>query len=78
MVALGWYVFKKIFVENFFLFAGLFEIIGLAYAANKSRDFFQFLKRVVDYNVKAVKAMYWLIEQIITILTRIINALKPI
>lgn len=78
VVALGWYVFKKIFVENFYLFAGLFEIIGLAYAANKSRDFFQFLKRVVDYNVKAVKAMYWLIEQIITILTRIINALKPI
>ena len=78
VVALGWYIFKKIFVENFFLFAGLFEIIGLAYAANKSRDFFQFLKRVVDYNVKAVKAMYWLIEQIITILTRIINALKPI
>lgn len=78
VVALGWYIFKKIFVENFLLFAGLFEVIGMAYAANKSRDFFQFLKRVVDYNVKAVKAMYWLIEQIITILTRIINALKPI
>ncbi len=78
VISLGWYIFKKIFLENFLLFAGLFEVIGMAYAANKSRDIFQFLKRVMDYNVKAVKAMYWLIEQMITILTRIINALKPL
>jgi len=78
VVSLGWYIFRKIFLENFLLFAGLFEVIGMAYAANKSRDIFQFLKRVVDYNVKAVKAMYWLIEQMVTILSRIINALKPL
>lgn len=78
VVALGWYIFKKIFVENFFLFAGLFEVIGMAYAANKSRDIFQFFKKVVNYNVAAIKAMYWLIEKMVTIITRIINALNPL
>lgn len=78
VISLGWYLFKIIFLENFLLFAGLFEAVGLAYAANKSRDIFQFYRRIADYNVKAVKAMFWLIEQIVTILTRIINALKPL
>lgn len=78
VISLGWYVFRKIFIENFLLFAGLFEVIGMAYAANKSRDFFQFLRKVVDYNVRAVKAMYWLIEKMVTIITRIINALNPL
>lgn len=78
VISLGWYVFRKIFIENFLLFAGLFEVIGMAYAANKSRDIFQFFKKVVNYNVAAIKAMYWLIEKMVTIITRIINALNPL
>ena len=78
VISLGWYVFKKIFIENFLLFAGLYEVIGMAYAANKSRDLFQFMKKVVDYNAIAFKAMYWLMEKMIGILTRIIDALNPL
>lgn len=78
VISLGWYLFRKIFIENFLLFAALFEIVGMAYAANKSRDFFQFLRKVVDYNTKAIKGMYWLIERMVTILSRIINALIPL
>jgi hypothetical protein len=57
---------------------GLFEAVGLAYAANKSRDIFQFARKITEYNAKAINAMFWLIEKMITILTRVINALKPI
>lgn len=78
VISLGWYVFKKIFIENFLLFAGLYEVIGMAYAANKSRDLFQFVRKVVEYNAIAFKAMYWLMEKMIVILTRIINALNPL
>jgi len=78
VVSLGWYLFRVIFIENLLLFAGLYEIIGMAYAANKSRDFFQFLRKVAEYNVSAIKAMYWLIEKIVTILQRIISALNPL
>ena len=78
VVSLGWYCFQKIFVENFLLFAGLFEVVGMAYAANKSRDIFQFLKKVVEYNAAAIKAMFWFIHQIVTIIDRVVDALKPL
>jgi hypothetical protein len=78
VISLGWYVFKTVFIDNFLLFIGLFEAVGLAYAANKSRDIFQFYRRIVDYNAKAFRAMVWLIEKMVTILTRIIDALNPI
>lgn len=78
VISLGWYVFKTIFIDNFALFFGLFEAGGLAYAANKSRDIFQFYRKIVDYNAKAFRAMVWLMEKMITLLTRIISALNPI
>lgn len=78
VISMGWYIFKTIFIDNFLLFCGLFEAVGLAYAANKSRDIFQFYRRIVDYNAKAFRAMVWIIEKMVTILTRIIDALNPI
>jgi hypothetical protein len=78
VVSLGWYLFATLFIDNFLLFLGLFEAVGLAYAANKSRDIFQFARKFTEYNAKAINAMFWLIEKMITILTRVINALKPI
>lgn len=78
VISLGWYVFKIVFLDNFLLFFGLFEAVGLAYAANKSKDIFQFYRRIVDYNAKVFRAMFWLIERMVTILTRIIDALNPI
>lgn len=78
VITLGWYVFKVFFIDNFLLFFGLFEAVGLAYAANKSRNIFQFYRRFADYNAKAFRAMVWLIEKMVTILTRIIDAINPI
>lgn len=78
VISLGWYVFKTVFIDNLLLFFGLFEAVGLAYAANKSRDIFQFYRRIVDYNAKVFRAMVWLIEKMVTIITRIIDALNPI
>ena len=78
VISLGWYVFKTIFIDNLLLFAALYEAVGMCYAANKSRDIFQFFRKVANYNVAAFKAMYWLMEKMITILTRIINALNPL
>lgn len=78
VISLGWYVFKTVFIDNFALFFGLFEAVGLAYATNKSRDIFQFYRRFADYNAKAFRAMVWLIEKMVTILTRIIDAINPI
>ena len=78
VISLGWYLFKTIFIDNLLLFAGLFEAVGMCYAANKSRDIFQFFRKVVEYNVAAIKAMYWLIEKMVTIITRIIDALNPL
>lgn len=78
VVSLGWYVFKTVFIDNFLLFIGLFEAVGLAYAANKSRDIFQFYRRIVDYNAKVFRAMFWLIEKMVTIVTRIIDAINPL
>ncbi|MFA5409874.1 MAG: hypothetical protein WC343_13965 [Bacilli bacterium] len=77
-IALGWYMFKIVFIDNLLLFAGLFEAVGMCYAANKSRDIFQFIKKVVDYNAAAIRAMFWLIGQMVGLLTRIINALNPL
>ena len=78
IISLGWYVFKIAFIDNLLLFFGLFEAVGLAYATNKSRDIFQFYRRFADYNAKAFRAMVWLIEKMVTILTRIIDAINPI
>lgn len=78
VISLGWYMFKVIFIDNLLLFAGLFEAVGMCYAANKSRDIFQFFKKVVDYNAAAIRAMFWLIGQMVGLLTRIINALNPL
>jgi len=77
-VSIGWYFFNTLFVKNFWLFLGLYEVLGLAYAANKSRDIFQFGKKIVQYNAAALKAMLWLIDAMIGIVTKIINALKPL
>lgn len=77
-ITIAWYCFTKLFLDNFWLFLGLYEIIGMAYAANKSKDFFQFMKKVVAYNAAALKAMIWLIDAMIGLLTKIVNALKPI
>lgn len=77
-ISIGWYFFNKLFLENFWLFLGLYEIIGMAYAANKSKDVFQFGKKVVQYNAAALKTMLWLIDAMLEIVTKIINALKPI
>lgn len=76
VISLGWYLFRTIFIDNFLLFLGLYEAVGLAYAANRSRDIFQFGRKFADYNAKAVNAMFWLIERMVTILTRIVDALK--
>ena len=78
VINLGWYVFKVFFIDNFLLFFGLFEAVGLAYAANKSKDIFGFYRRMVDYNAKAIRAMFWLIEKMVSILCRIIDAINPI
>lgn len=78
VISLGWYVFKTVFIDNFLLFFGLFEAVGLAYAANKSRNIFQFYRKIVDYNAKVFRAMFWLIEKMVTLLTRIIDAINPI
>lgn len=78
VVSLGWYIFKTIFIENLLLFAALYESVGLCYAANKSRNIFQFFRKIAEYNVAAIKAMYWLIEKMVTILTRIVDALNPL
>ena len=78
VISLGWYVFKTVFIDNLCFFFGLFEAVGFAYAANKSRDIFQFYRRIVDYNAKVFRAMVWLIEKMVTIITRIIDALNPI
>ncbi len=77
-ITITWYCFTKLFLENFWLFLGLYEIIGLAYAANTSKDVFQFGKRVVKYNAAALHAMVWMVESMVGIVTRIINALKPV
>jgi len=78
VISLGWYVFKTVFIDNFLLFFGLFEAVGLAYAANKSRNIFQFYRKIVDYNAKVFRAMFWLIEKMVTLLTRIIDAINPL
>lgn len=77
-ISVGWYAFNVLFLENFWLFLGLYEIIGLAYAANKSKDIFQFMKKVANYNAAALKAMLWLIDALLEIVTKIVNALKPV
>ncbi len=76
VITLGWYLFQKIFIENFYLALGLYEIIGAAYAANTSRDIFQFFKKFYQYNLALAQFMYRLIDSIFSILARIIDALK--
>lgn len=76
VVSLGWYLFQKIFIENFYLALGLYEIIGAAYAANTSRDIFQFFKKFYQYNLALAQFMYRLIDSIFSIVARIIDALK--
>lgn len=76
VITLGWYLFQKIFIENFYLALGLYEIIGAAYAANTSRDIFQFFKKFYQYNLALAQFMYRLIDSIFSILARIIDTLK--
>lgn len=71
-------ILEYIFVEHFFEVVVLYEIILISYSAAKSRDFATFSKKFIKANTALFDFIILLVERLITIITNIINALKPI
>ena len=78
VVTLVWVIFKTVFIENFTLTVALYETIVMAYSFNKARDIFQAFSMLIRYNKAFLEFMVWILESIVSIITRIINAFKPI
>lgn len=71
-------IFEYIFVEHFFEVIVLYEIILLSYSAAKSRDFVTFSKKFIKANTALFDFLILLVQRLVSIITQIIQALKPI
>lgn len=71
-------ILEYIFVEHFFEVLVLYEVILLSYSAAKSRDFVTFSKKFIKANTALFDFLILLVERLISIITNIINALKPV
>ncbi len=72
-----WY-FRLIFIDNGLLTFGLFEAFVLAWSAGTSRNIWSFYKKFVRVHAALFEFLINLIERVISIFYKIIQALKPI
>lgn len=78
VITFAWGLFSRIFIENFYALIALYVSITGAVAVCTKRDIFKALELWINYQVKLLEFMLQIVDWIIAIITRIINALKPI
>ena len=69
--------FKFIVIDHWFALIVLYESVTAAYAASQSRDIFSFVRKFFRYNKALFEVILGLINVIINIFHKLIDALKP-
>jgi hypothetical protein len=72
------YYMKLIFIDNALLTFSLFEAFALAWSAGTSRDFFVFLRKYVRVHKSLFEFLLGMVQSIIDIISKVIQALKPV
>jgi len=77
-ISFTWMFFSQIFIKNFYALIALYVTITGAVAVCTKRDIFKALEEWIGYQVSLLKFMLEVGDTIISVFTRIINALKPL
>lgn len=78
VISFAWGIFSQIFIENFAAVLVLYVSLTGAIAVSTKRDIFKALETWIGYQVSLIEFMLKMVDWIISIITRIINALKPL
>jgi len=74
----GLYYIKLIFVDNGLLTFALFEAFALAFSAGTSRNFYTFMRKYVNWHRALFEFTLGLVRTFIDIVSKVIQALKPV
>ena len=72
------YYFKLIFIDNGLLTFALFEAFTLAWSAGTSRNIWSFYRKYINVHRSLFEFLINLIERVVSIFYKIIQAIKPI
>lgn len=78
IVSIGYALIYAVLVQHFAITVALYETVIAAVAFNQSNDIFSAFRKFFRYNKAAIEFFARMIGFLVEIITRVINALKPI